>query len=287
LNTYTPGAPAPKTDDTGKLKKDIRLVRSGASIANSLSKGKYDKAVLSTIVSGIKLAEAQDVHPLTNPLASPLDIARELKALGINALAWKPETLMAAIDRKYNGWTDGQVSDALESFHTSGILKTAVPSLVRQKIYAIRIVATSDTAHTEWHIFEKVGCAFNDRTAHFGEIERLSPDECARTVAIMESIRPDSYTNEVRAYIAACCQQEGMLTTKPSRYLSMADDFLQQMNFETTGSKTAQSFKDRVANKVSQLSQTLTEVDSLPEDIETIQALKLLSADATGDLAIA
>lgn len=153
---------------------------------------------------------------------------------------------------------------------------------MRQKIYAIRVVATTDIPHNEWHIFEKVGCAFNDRVAQFGVVERLSAGECARTIAVIESIRPDEYSNEVKVYIAASAHIDGILTLRPSKYLKMAEYQLEQVNFQDIGTHLQYKIKDKIAEKVEYVKAHLKTM-TLVEDIETIQAIRLASIDAMGD----
>ena len=260
-------------------RKQLKLVRAGQGIAESLAEGNLEKAFNKAVISGIKLASGE--NPFSDPTVNPLKLVAAIKALGIQALAWTPETLFAAIDRRYNGWSDDRVKTAMERFHDTGIVDTAVPSLVRQKIYAIRIVVTSDTAHNQWYIFEKVGSAFNDRVAKFGIIERLSAGECARTLAIIENIRPDEYSKEVQIYIAASAHEDGFLTVGPSKYLKIAEPYLKQMNTSEMGGDYNPGLVSRIAEKMQLLMKESGKI--LDEDIVTIQALKLLAVDRMGD----
>lgn len=270
----------PSQQDDAKRK--LKLVRAGHGIASSLAEGNIDRAVAKTIVSGIKLADVK--NPFADPLAEPIFLAQALRSIGIAALGWAPETLFSTIDRMYFGWSEEQASAALEKFHDTGIVQTAVPLLVRQKIYAIRIVATSDTAHVEWHIFEKVGAAFNDRVAQFGVLEPLSPSECARTVAIMENIRPDDYSNEIKAYIAASAHQDGLLTLRPSKWLKMANYVLEDMNKDSMGTGLNYDVEDKIEKKLELLRANSGKIEG--DDLITIQALKLMAIDAMGDEAV-
>lgn len=272
-----------RPEDDASDKKKLKLIRSGHSIAQSLSAGNLEKAFAKSVVSGIKLAEE---NPFKNPLISPAVLVGAIKELGIEALVWKPETLFAAIDRKWNGWTDAQVGAALDSFHENGVLKTDVPPLVRQKVYAIRIIATSDTPHNEWHVFEKVGGALNDRMANFSVVEKLSPGECARTIAFIEDIRPDDYSKEVKSYIAASAHEEGLLTLECSKWLRMADSQLQTMNENSMGTTLNYEVRRKIEDKVKLFkSQVLVDVSGPTEDLLTIQALKILAIDTMGDQA--
>jgi hypothetical protein len=259
------------------LKKKLQLVRSGHGIAESIRQGNLEQAFSKTIISGIKLAAG---NPFADASANPLALAQALRGLGIGALSWTPETLFSTIDRMYFGWSEEKAHQALEKFHDTGVIQTDVPLIVRQKLYAIRIVATSDTAHNEWHIFEKVGSAFNDRVAKFGVVEKLSPGECARTVSVIEHIRPDSYSDEVKAYIAASAHEDGLLTIQPSKYLKMAGPALKKMNQESTGVLDF-GLTDKITRKMEIFKANGGKIED--EDIVTIQALKLLAIDQMGD----
>lgn len=213
-------------------------------------------------------------------LANPLLLSRGLKKLGVSVLGWAPETLMSALDQKFSGWNQGQVAEALEYFHKNGTIKSDIPQLVREKIYAIRVVATSNSAQTEWHVFEKVGGAFNDRTAKFGVVEPLSAAECARTIAVMENVRPDTYQNEIKIYIAASCHHDGLLTVSPLKWLSMADQYLQQMNRDSTGESLGPALKDQIVQTFEKLRSDPTAVKEVGDDLVSVQAAKLAAIHA-------
>lgn len=271
------------TEQNNKKKPlTMPMLRAGASAINNAAHGRFERAVVGTVLTGIKMASAK----LCDPLIKPLELLEEIKKLGVGALTWKPETLMAVIDRECSGWTEVQVAEALEHFHKTGELKTNVPALLRQKIYALRVIMTSDTVHSEWHIFEKVGGVFNDRNANFNIVEPLSPAECAATVAIIESIRPDSYSEEIKAYIAASCHESGIYSLAPSKYLAMADGPLQMMNEEETGRKTVPDLVKKIAEKVKTLKANASKMEGIAEEFASIQALKILVIDHTGDEAI-
>lgn len=272
----------PKKPDSKEDEKKLRAARLGANVAKNLIGGNLEKAFARTIVSGIKLAEA---NPFVNPAVNPLKLAQELRLIGIGVLGWTPETLFSVIDRMYNGWSEEKAAKALEEFHDTGNIVTDVPSLVRQKIYAIRIVATSDIAHNEWHIFEKVGCAFNDRVAQFGVVEKLTPGECARAVSVIEHIRPDQdgYSKEIKAYVGASCHEDGILTLSPSKYLRFADEDLRMFNYQADGNRIKPEAIGIIRRKYDAIKEADKSTLNLVEDISTIQALKLLAIDTMGD----
>lgn len=260
-------------------KPDEKDSKKPPQTARSKAFERFERKIIKTVFNSIKMATAV----LTDPLSHPLAVYAEIKHIGHEAFLWKPETLMAEIDRRISNWSSEQIAEALEHFHNTGELKTNVPSLVRQKIYALRVISTSDTPHSEWHIFEKIGCAFNDRLANFGIVEPLSPAECARTVALIEAIRPDEYNNEIRAYIAACCHQDGIYTVQPSKYLGIAEDHLAMMNKEATGRATSPEIVEKIKMKLETIHAEASKIREVEDNFIDIQATKLFAIDSTGD----
>jgi hypothetical protein len=273
LSGFQPPHAKKKEGDLQHARTGLRLLKTTLQVGHSLSSHNPEKAVQQLVVAGLKMASDNLFYQET---ANPLKLVEELKKLGIGALAWAPETLMAAIDRKYGGWSEDQVAEALEHFQKTGVIKTQVPQLVREKLYAIRVVCTSNSAQTEWHIFEKVGGAFNDRIAHFGTLEPLSAAECARTVAIIENLRPDTYEDEIKCYIGASCHMDGLYTADPVKWIRMAETYLQQMNFETTGEHIDLALRTQIESRLADYVASKTTIREVPEDLVSVQATKLL-----------
>lgn len=266
-----------ENNSESNIRGKLRATKGALRVVESLRGGNPERMIEQAIISGIKMASDKAVF--LDSLANPLKIASELKRLGIGVLGWLPETLMSTLDQKYSNWTKAQVSEALDYFNKTGTIKTSIPQLVREKIYAIRVVATSDSAQAEWHIFEKVGGAFNDRVAKFGVVEPLTAAECARTIAVIENIRPDRYENEVKIYIAAACHYSGLYTVAPIKWLSFVENYLQQMNYEATSEHQDQSTKNKIQEKFNQMKANKEKLVEVPDDLISVQALKLLSID--------
>jgi hypothetical protein len=265
----------PDHNPLDKTKRELQTVKSVVSVGQSFKNKNPEKAVQQMLMAGIKMAGS----PFSDPLIKPLALVRELKKIGIGALTWEPETLMNVIDTRYHGWTPERVVKASEHFHKTGTLDTDVPKLVREKIFALRVVGTSNSAQNEWDIFEKVGGAFNDRVAQFGVTEPLSPSECAATVAVIESVRPEEYANEVKIYIAASCHEEGLCTVTPVKWISMAEPHLQEMNESAMGEPVDPALKNSIKlayNNLIQRAETLREV---PDTVELVQATKLIAIE--------
>lgn len=259
------------------------LAKGSTGIFQQLARHDTTSALARALYTGVKLAQDKgDVF--YNDIARPIDLVRALKELGATALTWTPETLCAVIDGRFGGWTKARVAQALDHFHTTGNLDTRIPDLVRQKLYALRIVVTSDSAHNFWENFEKIGCVFNDRLANFTTVQTLSAAECARTVAIIENIRPDQYASEVKIYIAACCHQDGLYTAKPSEWLHFFDPELQKFNEDSIGAKTDPKLEEAIEAKY--LEYKKARGGSLEDSTESLQAVKLLGIDQYASEAI-
>ena len=221
-----------KENELERVRKALRVARGAVGVGQNIIHGHGDEALLQAVTLGVKLAADKLFY---EPQAPVIELLRLLKTLGDDVLMKSPETLFALIDKRFGGKTDQEAGEDIEHFHKTGLLRTKVPLLVRNKIYAIRTAATSDAPYEEWNIFEKVGGAFNGRVSNFSVVEPMSAGECAVTVALLDVIRQDRFSNEVKTYIAACCHEDGLLTVKPLEYLAIAEDQLHNFNKEVTG----------------------------------------------------
>lgn len=281
MNNFFPPKKKKKESGLERTRRALGLAKDTAQVSRSLLAKNPEKAVGQFIVAGLKMAN--EANPFADPTTNALKLVDPLKSLGLGVLGWSPETLMAAIDKKYNGWTEEKVHEALEHFHKTGSLMTDVPQLVREKIYAIRVIATSNSAQTEWHVFEKIGGAFNDRVVQFGTVEPLTAAECARTVAIIENIRPDTYENGVKIYIGAACHEDGLYTAQPVKWLAMAEPYLQQMNFESTGELPDPVVKQSITSALATYRIHKATIREVPEELIPVQASKLLAIEEYAD----
>ncbi len=263
--------------DDRERKRQYNLTKATAATLTDLTRDKKPlNALARALYTGVKLAE-ESKNPFFDPLVNPLRLVSELRKLGPEALVWSPETLCSVIDSRHGGWTRDRVLKSLEHFHSTGELDTAVPELVRQKLYALRLVITSDSPHNFWENFEKVGCVFNDRLADFSVVQALSAAECAKTLAVIQNIRPDQYSREVRIYVAACCHQDGLYTTAPSKWLGAFNQELQDFN-EGTGTREDPATRDEIGRLYS--SYKKSPPSGHEDSTESIQAVKLLGIDA-------
>ena len=271
--------PTPEEERRKRQQSLLQAVKTTRSGLNTLAQGKPHELMAKAIYSGVKMAsEVGPSGPFFDRLVNPLTLAEECrKRWGITWLSWSPETLCSMIDRTAGLWSHDRAGEALQKFQASGDMDTEVPALVRQKLYAIRVIATSDSAQNDWAIFEKIGAVFNDRTADFAVLQKMSAAECARTVAIIESIRPDTYGSQIHSYVGACCAEDGLLTVSPVKWLAWAEEDLQRFNRENGIAAPAETLTASLKTKMSALRVTTQEPDL--EDPITAQALKLLAVE--------
>jgi hypothetical protein len=104
---------------------------------------------------------------------------------------WEPETLQKTLNDHFG------IEMGDEGVNALGALQTALKT---------------NHAFEQWHIFEKVGHAFNANIVDFSSLQPLRPDEVALTCQTLEKVRPQGeYEEEVLAYMAACCLDAGVV----------------------------------------------------------------------------
>lgn len=267
------------TSELDRRKYELRLAKGVAAVGQSVLHRDPEAAIIKAIGLGAKLASS----PFYDENVNVLKLLEELKKMGPEVLLKTPETLFAYIDRTYGNKTEAQSKADILYYHENEILRTDVPILVRNKIYAIRVASMSDAPYEEWNTFEKVGGAFNGRVANFSHVEPLSAAECAVTVALLDQIRPDRFSNEVKIYIANCCHHDGLLTVDPVNELAIAEQYLQQFNEEASG-KPDLLLVAEIKNQYEKLKAGHLEGDH--ESPAYVQASKLLGAHLMAEEAI-
>lgn len=274
---------------TQRQKDAVESYRHGLQVAKGISRvgkeiyhGHTDSAVLHAISLSSKLATSL----FYKNEAPVIELFKELTKLGPGVLVKAPESLYAFIDKTYGKYSQSEANDAIEHFHRTGELKTDVPPVVRNKIYAIRTTAISDAPYSEWNIFEKVGGAFNGRVVNFSHVEPLSAGECAATVALMDYIRHDDFTNEIKIYVALCCFESGIYSVKGCHWLSFAQDALQDLVYQNTG----EPYSSKLSADIEAEFKKLVDNPKLVVDDSTIagaQAGKLFAAHRMAEDALA
>lgn len=263
-----------KPDDLESYRRKLQVAKSAIRIGEGIAHGQHDRAILSAVSLSTKLANSS---PFYNPDIPIVVLFRELLKMGPGVLAKSPETLFALIDKTAGNKTNTDAAASVEHYHLTSNLKTDVPPLVRNKIYAIRTVAITDAPYSEWNIFEKVGGAFSGRLANFSHVEPLSASECAVTLALMNTIRKDTTTKEVDIYVAACCVSGGLYTVLPSKWLSPVQAVLEQLVYENSGEPYSAVLAGRIAKAYDRIAKDPQA--PVNDSVEDIQAMKLYATE--------
>lgn len=101
---------------------------------------------------------------------------------------------------------------------------------VKNLIQAIQLVCKTNFAFEDFHVFEKVGHAFNLNPVMFDTIQPLEPDEIALEMVILKAIRPQvDFEDEINGYIAACAKSAGMVYLPESIFGVEPQIFLDQL----------------------------------------------------------
>lgn len=128
-----------------------------------------------------------DTHPVVIDLAL-------LKAFGVDWFSWETSTIFQEIQRVFSS----QVSEH-----------------ARSKIQAIKTLHTTGKPWTSWQVFEKIIQALNNNIPRWEFMQAPSLDQLFAGVDIMNSIRPEPFNDEVKAYIAASVLNEDVFFVPP------------------------------------------------------------------------
>lgn len=149
--------------------------------------------------------EWQERMESANPVQLALILMRQLDKDGW--IRWEPETVWREIEARM-GFSPTQT--------------------MRDKILATRLVVGTERFHKEWPIFEKTVIALNGRPPTFDVIQHVSPEEIARAMSWARRLQDRPYSDEVLAYIAVACHEEGVLCLPDP--LEPAQPFLDRIN---------------------------------------------------------
>lgn len=123
---------------------------------------------------------------------------------------WEPETLWATLARDHKPPSEG----------------------LKNVIMALQVVVKTNFPFEQWHVFEKVGHAFNKNPVSFSIVQPLELNEVAYTLKILKKIRPKmKFDPEVYAYIASIAKNSGVVYLPPGLYGgNSSQKFLDEMN---------------------------------------------------------
>lgn len=182
----------------------VNTLRNVKSVLKSLSDPQ--KALGKALVSGLTM------QALTNKEAS-------LSVLKIYSILndaydkewwhWEPETLWQTLTMEHSITSDDDLKNL---------------------VMALQLCVTTNQPFESWHVFEKVGHAFNFNTVDFQTVQPLEPQEAALTIKLLRTIRPkEMFASEVSAYLAATAKNAGLVYLSPEQFTEEAQAFLDGM----------------------------------------------------------
>ena len=208
---------------------------------------RYDDATLSFIN---KVAGEGDAEDLTDKALvaakqtvsskNPVHAAVKLTTTALANKAFTPEEKQAAaplsplglyraMNTKFGReWMDWEPETLWQSFSESGV---PLSDENRNTAMALQVLVNTNAAHEHWHIFEKTGHALNHNPVEFAVVQPLELNEIARTLKIMQLIRPkDAVESDVCGYIAAAARNSGVVFLPPDIFGSGCQSFLDDLN---------------------------------------------------------
>lgn len=122
---------------------------------------------------------------------------------------WEPETIWQTLTKELG----------VEAF----------PEL-RAMILALQLTLRTNQPFEHWHIFEKVGHAFNFNPVDFSIVQPLELTEIAWAYKVLESLRAKAeYAPEIWTYMAAAAKSSGVVYLPP-KYFGEAQAHLDRMH---------------------------------------------------------
>ena len=105
---------------------------------------------------------------------------------------------------------------------------------MRNLISALQLVVSTNQPFENWHVFEKVGQAFNMNPVNFGVLQPLELNEIALTLKILRAIRPKQlFDSEICAYLAAAAKLAGVVYLPKEVFTEGCQSFLDNMGNDT------------------------------------------------------
>jgi len=195
----------------------VNTLRNVKSVLKSLSDPQ--KALGKALVSGLTMQSLRDKEASLSVLKiySILNDAYDKEWWH-----WEPETLWQTLTMEHSITSDDDLKNL---------------------VMALQLCVTTNQPFESWHIFEKVGHAFNFNTVDFQTVQPLEPQEAALAIKILRTIRPkEPFAPEVSAYLAATAKNAGLVYLSPEQFTEEAQAFLDGMG-------NAIDLKDAVINK--------------------------------------
>ena len=128
-----------------------------------------------------------DAHPLV------LDLAL-IKAFQNDWLSWEPETL----------WTSIQT-----------VFSTSISEHNRAKVQAIKTLHVVNAPWESWQVLEKILQALNNNIPQFESMQLPTLEQIYAGIDIMDTIRREEFSDEVKNYLAAAVLNEDIFFVPP------------------------------------------------------------------------
>lgn len=163
----------------------------------------------------------QDAHPIVINMAL-------LKAFGLDWLGWESETIWAEIKRVFQA--------------------SMISELCRAKIQTVKTCQVSDLPWKKWQVFEKIVQGLNNNVPRFDIMQAPGLEQLYVAIDILEGIRKDEFSDEVKLYMAAAMLHEDV-TYVPDP-LSFIQDEVSQPHYvcRDCGNEDSALFHDGVCD---------------------------------------
>jgi len=185
-------------------KPDLTALRTMRSIVKSLADPQ--KAIGKALVSSATMKTVFDKEA-------------SLSVLGIYGI------LNDAYERAWWEWEPETLWQTLKLEH--GIETT---DELKNLIMALQLTVKTNQPFENWHVFEKVGHAFNFNPVNFSLLQPLEPHEAALALALLRKIRGDTpYESEICGYLAASAKNAGLVYLDPEIFTANCQAFLDKM----------------------------------------------------------
>lgn len=159
------------------------MMETGSMAKWGLDVSKAPAPVQASLEPIIRFFSFHDAHPVALTLVL-------MEKFGSEWLEWEPDTLKREI---------------LTTFRA-----TSVSEHNWQKIQAVRVLTSTMGFWSEWHIFEKILQALNNNVPRFDITQRCTLAQLMAGVDIANTIRKETYGDEIQRYVAACALDEGV-----------------------------------------------------------------------------
>lgn len=194
--------------------------------------GKPDLSKLRTLKSVVK--SISDPH---KAIGKALVSGATMKALfekeaGITALG-----IYGILNEHYGrAWWDWQPETVWQTLSKEQGIE--VDSDLKNLIMALQLTVTTNQPFENWHVFEKVGHAFNLNPVDFGVVQPLEPQEAALTLKLLRTMRPKSeFASEICGYLAASGKAAGLVYLPEAVFTAGCQSFLEQMGNDSALAK--------------------------------------------------